>query len=1081
MNGPIRWFASNPVASNLLMIVMLVGGLFSIPTIQQQLFPELETQIIVVSVPYLGASPSEVEEAVCIRIEEQLNGVSGIEKMTSSSAEGACAVTVELLSDQPLERSLSEIKNAVDSISTFPEETEKPIVSHLDFQHNVLQVVLSGDGEERVLRYWGERVRDGLISEPGFTMVDLTNIRAYEISIEVSESSLRRYGLTFDQVAQAVRRSSLDLPGGVIKTDGGEILLRAKGQAYTEQDFSEIVVLTRQDGTRLMLSDVAKVVDGFEENDRFASFNGEPSVMVRVFRVGDQKLLDLARRGHEYVENFKAQLPEGLKLTVWRDDSTYLRDRLNVLISNGVTGFVLVFIVLTAFLRLRLALWVAIGVPVSLMGALALFPALNLSIDVLTLFAFILVLGLLVDDAIVVGESIHTHQEKAEDPLHSAIAGTQEVSIPVIFGVLTTVAAFLPMLMGPGGMGRMFGFIGIVVVVCLFCSLIESQLILPSHLAHHAGARKSETKPKGRIQTTWKRGQNFLASSLTRLANGQYRKLLERALEWRYVTVTLAIGLLIITLSAAFYGTMKWTFFPKVESDYVSAVISMAPGTPVEQTALAVAQIRDSAEAAAAELDLELGGDGLVIKHIMDVSGGRAGLDRGGPPSAVSAANSSHQGEVSIELVGGDVRLVSPRDFVSRWRESSPPIVGAEEVSFVYDYFNFGSPVDVQLTSANVDELEQAADVLKLKLSEYNGIYDIADSFQGGKTEIQLDILPGAESLGLTLADLAKQVRQAFYGEEAQRIQRDRDDIRVMVRYPEDKRTSLSDLENLRIRTPAGDEVPFYAVARARMDQGYSTIKRIDRQRTVNVTADVDESEGNAGQILESLSQELPALLKSFPSVAYSYQGERAEQDETFASLRRYGTMALILIYSLLAIPLRSYTQPLIIMSVIPFGLVGAIGGHLLLGLDWSFMSIFGVVALSGVVVNSSLVLVHAVNRMRGEGRSMGDAVRQAGVKRFRPIVLTALTTFVGLTPLMLEDNMGARFLVPMGVSLAFGVVFATVISLLIVPSGYLIMEDLKKFFSERVSKRSGDDENSASSQSHPLDPNFSPTRSGTD
>ncbi|MFP6639047.1 MAG: efflux RND transporter permease subunit, partial [Myxococcota bacterium] len=510
-------------------------------------------------------------------------------------------------------------------------------------------------------------------------------------------------------------------------------------------------------------------------------------------------------------------------------------------------------------------------------------------------------------------------------------------------------------------------------------------------------------------------------------------------------TVTLAVGLLTITLATAFLGSMKWTFFPTVESDYVSAVVSMPPGTPIEQTAVAIAQIRESGRRVAEELDAEFGGQGLVTKHIMDVVGGRAGMNRGGPPTSVRAGNSTHQGEVSIELVGGGARRVSPSAFVSRWREATPPIVGAEEVSFVYDYFSFGAPIDVQLTSPDVDELDRAANRLKLKLAEYSGVYDIADSFQTGKAEIQLEILPAAEALGLTLADLAHQVRQAFYGAEAQRIQRGRDDIRVMVRYPEDRRTSLSDLENLRIRTPGGDEVPFYAVARARMDRGYSTIRRIDRQRTINVTADVDSSQGNASQIMASLSLELPTVLKKFPGVVYTYEGERAEQDETFASLGRFGLMALVLIYSLLAIPLRSYTQPIIIMSVIPFGLVGAIGGHLLLGLDWSFMSVFGVVALSGVVVNSSLVLVHAVNRMRGEGESLEEAVRRAGVIRFRPIVLTAVTTFVGLTPLMLERNMGARFLVPMGVSLAFGVVFATVISLLIVPSSYLILDDLLK------------------------------------
>ena len=1044
MRRPIAWFAQNPVAANLLMVLIVLWGGISLSEIRQKTFPDIEVDIIQVAVPYLGASPEEVEEGVCVRIEEELQGISGIEKLRSSSAEGACGVTVELLSGYPVDRALSEVKNAVDGISTFPEQTEKPVVKHFDLKRNALQIALSGQADEAALRHYGELLRDGIVALPGVTQVELGSVRDYEVSIEVPEDSLRRFGITFDDVVAAVRRSSLDLPGGAIKASEGEILLRAKGQAYTGSDFEEIVVLTRDDGTRLYLSDVANVIDGFEEGARYSTFNGDPAVLIQVFRVGDQKILELTRQVKGYIDEIRADLPDALSITIWRDDSVYLKDRLRILLDNAQWGFVLVFVVLALFLRLRLAFWVAIGVPISVMGALALFPVFEFSIDVLTLFAFILVLGLLVDDAIVVGESIHSHQERAENPLRSAIRGTQEVSIPVIFGVLTTVAAFMPMVLAPGPMGSFFGTIGLVVVFCLVFSVIESQWILPAHLGYHAEVRGREPRP-GSIQERWKKTQSFMAASLTRVARRRYRPALDRALAWRYVSVTVALALLLITFSLVGTGRIKWIFFPAVEGDYISATVTMPPGTPVERTSEAVGILEESARALRLEFDAAYGSDPSVVKHSMAVVGGRVGLDRGGPGSE-SGAGSSHEGEVSLELVSGERRRLSPRSIVARWRELTPPIPEAEEVRFVSDYFSFGEPINIQLQSANSEHLEEAATYLKSALANYDGVFDIADSFQGGKSEIRLDILPAAEALGLSLKDLARQVRQAFYGEEVQRIQRGRDDIRVMVRYPENSRRSVADLENLRIRTPSGGEVPFYAVARAERGRGYSTIRREERQRVINVTSDVDLNRGNPTEILADLRDRvLPGLAMDFPEITYGLEGEQREQQKMFAALSRDYLFAMVLIYALLAVPLRSYGQPLIIMAVIPFGLVGAIGGHLLMGMDFSMMSLFGVVALSGVVVNSSLVLVHSINRRRDEGVVLLQAVREAGVSRFRPIVLTSLTTFAGLSPLLLESSMGAQFVIPMAVSLAFGVVFATVISLLLVPCGYVILDDLRK------------------------------------
>jgi multidrug efflux pump subunit AcrB len=1049
----IAWFAANHVAANLLMALLVVGGLAALPLTNQKSFPDLEIDVISIGVAFLGATPEEVEEGVCVRIEEEIQGLSGIEKVTSSAAEGNCGVSAELIAGYPIDRALTEIKNEVDSITTFPEDTERPVVSHFEIRRNALQIALSGDLSERALKTFGERVRDEISALPGVTQVELAAARAYEISIEVPEESLRRYGITFDEVVRAVSRGSLDRPGGSIKTEGGEVLLRTKGQAYLGREFGEIVVLTRPDGTRLLLRDVAHVVDGFQEEEVSARFNGEPSVLITVYRVGDQKVLDLVATVKRYVEEARYRLPEGVSLTVWRDGSEVLRDRLRILIDNGRLGFVLVFVLLALFLRLRLAFWVAIGVPIAFAGSLAMFPILDISIDVISLFAFILVLGILVDDAVVIGENVHTHQERGDDALKSAITGAQEVAIPVIFGVLTSVAAFLPMILSPGPFGQVFGAIGFVVILCLLFSLVESQLVLPAHLGHmklESREAAAEKRKGDSIPARWRRLQLRLATSLERFAERRYRPLLERALAWRYATLAAGVAVLAITIAYVGTGRMKFSFFPPVESDYVSARLAMPLGTPNAATARAVAQI----EAAALELQAELEAEtGMPIVENVFASVGQQPSGGGGRPSLSGlAAGDSHLGEVSIELLGGDVRPLSSKEVARRWRELAPPIPDVEELVYASDLFSVGDPIDLQLASPNVVALEEAAERLKSKLAEYPGVFDIADSFREGKQEIKLALLPSAEPLGLTLDDLSRQVRQAFYGEEAQRIQRGRDDVRVMVRYPRTQRRSLQDLENLRIRTPSGGEVPFYAVARAHYGRGFATIKRADRSRVINVTADVDQTQGNANAVLADLRRTfLPTLIAEYPGLRYDLEGEQREQQKTLASLLRNYVFALVVIYALLAVPLRSYLQPVIIMAVIPFGIVGAIFGHRVmrelapaLG-NLSMMSVFGVVALSGVVVNASLVLVHYINQLRAGNTSVRDAVAEAGVARFRPIVLTAITTFAGLAPLLLEGSLSAQFLIPMATSLGFGVIFAAVISLLLVPASYVILEDLQR------------------------------------
>jgi len=1050
VNRAIAWFGHNAVAANLLMLLIVVGGSTAIGSIQQKTFPDIQVDIISVQVPYLGAAPEEVEEGVCVRIEEAVYALDGVDRVTSSAVEGRCAVSIELIAGTSIDRALAEVKNAVDGITTFPDATEKPIVSHFEVRRNALKLALAGDASERSLRLWGEQIRDEISALPGVTQVELVGARDYEISIEVPEESLRRHGLTFDDVVRAVRRSSVDLPGGAIRTDTGEILLRAKGQAYVGADFEKIVVLNRADGTRLLLGDVATVVDGFEQDERRATFDGARSVLIQVYRVGDQRVLELTQTVLDYVEQMRSRLPDGLTLTVWQNDATYLQDRLGILVDNGIVGFAMVLILLAFFLRLRLAFWVALGVPVSMLGALWMFPVLDISIDVLSLFAFILVLGLLVDDAIVIGENVHTHQERAEEPIAAAIQGTQEVATPVVFGVLTTIAAFLPMLLADGMMGDFFGTIAIVVVVCLTFSLIESQFILPAHLGHHSAERPEEDRaaPRPALQRRWKAFQATTSGTLTRLAREGYRPWLGHALEWRYAVVAGAIAVLFVTMATIGAGYVKFTFFPEIENDFISVSVEMPPGTPLAVTEAAVDELEAAAARMRAKLDQtdRASDGGSVVKHVLATIGELPAGSRAGPPGREAAGTGTNVGGVALELVGGDFRRITAAEVVERWRAEAPVIPGAEEVSFVSAYVNAGDPIDIQLAAPDIDELQAAADELKSALATFAGVHDIKDTWLDGKEELRLSIRPEAESLGITLEDLARQVRYAFYGAEAQRIQRGRDDVRVMIRYPEEHRRSLDDLAGLRIRTPNGGEVPFDAVAIAERGRGYATIKRADRHRVIGVIADVDTRQANANEIVAAVEANvMPALVDRFPGLQYTLEGEQNEERETFGSVVRNFGMALFLIYGLLAIPLRSYGQPLIIMAVIPFGLVGAIAGHALLGIGFNMMSVFGVVALSGVVVNSSLVLVHHVNGRREAGASLEEAVREAGVKRFRPIVLTSTTTFVGLAPLLLERSMGAQFLIPMAASLGFGVVFATFISLFMVPCLYLILEDLKR------------------------------------
>lgn len=1040
-SGLLSWFAHNRVAANLLMLLILVGGLLSLLQTRQEVFPDIETGIITVQVPYLGASPEEVEEGVVVRIEEAIAGIEGIQRIRSVAAEGVGTVVAELEDYADERQVLNDIEAAVNRIDTFPQEIERPVISEASNRVQVMSIVLYGDVPERTLKELAERMRDQLTALENISQVELFGVRRYEIAIEVSEEMLRRHGLTFDQVASVVRRSSLDLPGGSVETQGGEILLRTKGQSYRGRQFEDLIILTRNDGTLLRLGDVATVQDTFEESDVFSYFDGKPSAMLKVYRVGEQDALDIAETVKRFVAEAEGTLPEGVSLDIWFDRSRYLEERIDLLVRNAYLGLILVFTCLALFLNPKLAFWTTMGIPISFMGGFWLLPQFDVTINMISLFGFIVVLGIVVDDAIVVGENIFAYRQQGMSPLQAAVRGVQEMAMPVTMAVLTSVVAFLPLLYTAGMIGKIVRAIPIVVIAVLLVSLVEALLILPAHLS--GAPRRTTSAGLARFHAR-------VHQALDRFIQGPYRKTLHWALRWPYLTVALAMALFMVTVAFVFGGHIKFVFMEDIDSDNVVAELTMPQGTPVEQTWEAVHRIEEAAERVRRQLDAERPpGELSLFRHLSTTLGQQPFKQLTAGPGAVrlpGAAN-SHLAEVNIELLSSQDRDVPAARVENLWRKETGTLPGVSSLIFQSSFFSAGEAINVELSHPSFDVTQQAAERLKEILAEFQGVGDIQDSFLPGKREIRLRLTDQGRTLGLTLADVGQQVRHAFYGAEAQRVQRGRDDLRVMVRYPRDQRRSLADLERMRIRLPDGTEVPFAAVAEVELGRGYAQLDRADRRRIIRVTADVDETLPgvSADRINAELDTRLlPALQQEFPGLFYRFEGQQREQQESLKSLGVHFLVALLGIFALLGVQFRSYLQPLIVMSAIPFGLIGAVVGHLIMGLNLSFLSAFGIVALTGVVVNDSLIMIDLINRSQPNGGSLRQLVLESGMRRFRPILLTTLTTFLGLTPMLLETSLQARFLVPMAVSLAFGVLFATAITLILVPVLYLILEDIR-------------------------------------
>ena len=743
-------------------------------------------------------------------------------------------------------------------------------------------------------------------------------------------------------------------------------------------------------------------------------------------------------------------MPEGIVLEPWNDESTVLADRLGTMVRNARGGFLLVVLILSLFLRLRLALWVSLGIPISFLGAVAVMPSLDLTVNFVSLLGFIVVLGIVVDDAIVVGENVHTHQQKDGNKLKGAIEGAQSIVVPVTFGVLTTVAAFAPLLFLPGPMGRMTRYVPMIVISCLLFSLFESMFILPSHLS--AGKKPIDAKPTTKISKGWRRFQDRIAAGLKTLIEDRYRPLLRWALEWRYFTISVAFAMLMLTAGMIAAGFLKFVFIQQVEGDFIVAQLTMTQGTPSHVTARALEKMEDGLEAVRAEIDGQrqerLGGDvesPTVFKHVA-VSLGAQPFGAGGSPTGGGGASAANLGEFQVEIVSDRDRDVSVAQLLKAWREQVGDIAGAVDLTYRSELLGSGPALEIELSGHDLHQLRLAAEAVRKDLVTFDGVYGVADSFRGGKQELEYQIKPSAEALGLTLADLARQLRQAFHGEEVQTVQRDRDEVDVFVRYPASERRSLTDVQRMRIRSADGSEVPFAQVAHAELGIGFSTIQHVDRRRIVTVSADVDQTTANTNEIVTALKKgRLDETLADFVGVHYSFEGTQADQRD-FLRAQMIGLGAsLFVIYVLLAVPLSSYLQPFIIMSAIPFGFVGAAWGHLFLGFPLTMYSVIGLVALAGVVVNSSLVLVDKVNKLVDEGRPLEHAVVDAGMARFRPILLTSLTTFAGLSPMMLEESLQAQFMIPMAISIAFGVIFSSFITLFLVPCSYLVLEDLMR------------------------------------
>lgn len=1028
----ISWFARNSVAANLLMVTIIIGGIIALRNgVRLEIFPFSDPDTVTVSVPLRGATPEDIELGVAVRIEESVQDLEGIDRIRSVSQEGSTRVWMEIDAGYDPRELLDDIKNRVDSINAFPADMEKPVISLQQRMFPVISVVVAGDYSEDEIRMYAERVRDDLRRVDGITQVSLGSVRAYEIAIEATPDRLREFDVTLEDISRAIRLSSVDISAGNVRTEGGDVLIRSKGQAYRRSDFEEIVVKTNSDGGIVRIGDIAQVIDGFQEESLRTRFNGKYAAFVNISRVGSQSAIEISDKVRAYIDEKQPSLPVGLELDFWDDDSVRLKDRLGIMTSSAVQGSVLVILLLSLFLRPAVALWVFLGIPISFLGSFIVLSIFDISLNMMSAFGFIIVLGIVVDDAIVTGENVYSHMRAGDSGLSAAIHGTKEVAVPVTFGILTTIAAFGPLGFIEGRMGDVFAPIPAVVIPVLLFSLIESKLILPAHLKH---IQLHEHDQKASGFQAW---QSRFADRFEELVVKYYQPFLKFALKNRYSTVATFGGVLVVLLMLVASGWTRFVVFERLEGETATASLTMPVGTPFEVTNRHADKLVKAAEALQEKYTDPDTGQSMLVNIL-------ASVGSGGPQNA----------RVQIETIPREQRTIefSVGRMNAEWRQMAGQIPGAENLIFRASFFRAGDPIDLQFSGNSLETLNAVSEEVKAHLATYPGVFEIADSLSNGKEELQIELSPQGHLLGLTRNDIVGQVGQAYRGLQAQRIQRGRDDIRVLVRYPIDERRTLAALDEMLIIAPNGRQVPLANVAEITPGRGPSEITRIDGYRVLNVTADVDKANTNMVVIINEITDFVDNLLVKYPSVTYKLEGEQARQAETFGSLGTGILIVLFAIYCMLALPLKSYVQPLLVMSVIPFGFIGAVIGHWIMGVTMTILSVLGLMALTGVVINDSLVLVDFINqRHRTGGESLYSAVKRAGVVRFRPVMLTSLTTFIGLTPLLLDQSSSAQFLVPMAISLGFGILFATMITLILVPTNIMIADDIQRYFKRRT------------------------------
>ncbi|MEZ5892082.1 MAG: efflux RND transporter permease subunit [Parvularculaceae bacterium] len=1017
MNGLISWWAKNSVAANLLMVAIVITGFIALTRLEQEVFPSASFNGATIAVAWPGASPQEIEEQIILRIEESISDIDGVKHIYSTAREGVASVDVEGIDTVDPTFFLNEIKNRVDGISTLPQDSFPPVVRQWRNQNPTQFIAIYGELEPRELYRLGRELRNELAQLPnGSPLVDTWGVRNEEVSIEVSEEALRRYGLTFDDVARAIRGSSLNLAGGQVRTDTGNIQLATRNLADTEEEFEKIVVRQLPDGSIIRVSDVAHVVDGFEDSRSIRQVNGHPAVNLAIQAPDTLNIVSLSKAVDEWLIKKNEELEGKAELYIWFDFADLFFERVNLVASNAVVGLILVMIVLLLFLRPTVAVWVSAGIAVSFAGAFIFMPMAGVSINMLSLFAFLLVIGVVVDDAIVVGESIHNEVEAGGKGVTAAIVATQLVAKPVIFAVLTTMITFLPWLFLSGGTSQFTKHISYTIIFALFFSLIESFLVLPSHLAH----MKKQDK-----DGVYYRMQRVFSEGLLNFADTVYRPLVKLALRFRYFTVAIFIGAFMVSAALLAQGWVAFKFQPEVQGTFLSLTVRMPEGSPWARSEQVFKEIEAAADKMRAELDTP---DNKYIRSVY------IGADE----EDISAY---------VTIPPADEREESTKEIAEMFREKLGDIPDAEEITISYTLNDNGPDMSFGVESDNLEELRLAVIDLQNFLRTLPGAYDVRNNLQSATPELQVELKPGAERFGLTLAEVSRQIRQAFYGEEVQRLPRGGQDVRVMVRYPKSDRESLTTIEAMRVRTADGREVPLTAVADAKFAPSFKRIDRRDRQRSARITAELREGADREAVMKIYREEFVPAFKSRHPNISLEQRGDAEAQNEFVSEWAGLQLLSLVAMYMLLAIAFGSYWQPVLIMSAIPFGFMGAAFGHFIFGLDFAIFSFFGIAAAAGVVVNDNLVLIDYVNRLRAEGEGAISALVKAGVGRFRPILLTSITTFVGLLPIMFERSTSAQFLMPTVVSLAWGVFFATFVTLLFVPAMYAVGADISRFY----------------------------------